>query len=203
MIRIQRDTRETDVRVGLELGEGEGSARVQTPVPFLTHMLETLVRYAGLELEVEASGDLEHHLIEDVAITLGLALRDAVPSTCARFGEATVPMDDALVQATLDAGGRHYYEGPVPEPIWDHFFRSLSDAARWTLHLQVIRGTDPHHVNEAAFKALGLALRQARRESGAVFSTKGSVRIRRADAEAGEPVSSRNQEPEDPGMEER
>ena len=191
MIRIQRDTRETDVKIGVAIGNGDTTASVQTDVPFLDHMLETLARYAGLALEVEATGDLEHHLIEDVAITLGMALREAVPATCARYGEATVPMDDALVQAALDAGGRHYYEGPLPDTMWDHFFRSLSDSARWTLHLRVLRGTDRHHVIEAAFKALGLALAQACRESGTVFSTKGSVRVRRGDeADAEEALDS-------------
>lgn len=181
MIRIRRDTRETDVRVAVVRSSGEGLADVDTGELFLDHMLETLARYAGLELEVRATGDLEHHLLEDVAITLGTALRELIPPTSARYGEATVPMDDALVQAALDAGGRHYYEGPLPDTLHDHFFRSLADAARWTLHLRVLRGVDPHHVVEASFKATGLALRQAFRDTGAVFSTKGSVRIRRLD----------------------
>lgn len=186
MIRIRRDTRETDVRVAVSPTAEGGQAAVVTSHEFLAHMLETLARYAGLSLEIEAEGDLEHHLVEDVAITLGLAFRELVPPTCARYGEATVPMDDALVQAVLDAGGRHYYEGPLPDTLWDHFFRSLADAARWTLHLRVLRGQDAHHVVEAAFKATGLALQQACRETEAVFSTKGSVRIRRDEAAGGD-----------------
>lgn len=182
MIEIRRDTRETDVYVALD-PSGEGDTRVVTGTPFLTHMLETLARYAGVTLVVEATGDMEHHTVEDVALTVGQAFGEALPDTCARYGEATVPMDDALVQAALDAGGRYYYEGPMPSMLWQHFFRSFADAARWTLHLKVIRGDDEHHVVEAGVKALGLAIGQARREGGAIFSTKGKVRIRRgADA---------------------
>lgn len=185
MIEIRRDTRETDVYVAVD-PDGDAPARIDTDVPFLTHMLETLARYAGMELVVEATGDMEHHTVEDVAITLGTALGEALPETCARFGEATVPMDDALVQAALDAGGRFYYDGGLPVERWQHFFRSLADGARWTLHLRVLAGADRHHVVEAAFKAFGLALRQARSEGVAVFSTKGSVRVRRG-AEARPP----------------
>ena len=170
---VRRETKETKVRVSVRAGEGK--ATVSTTEPFLDHMLTALARYAGLDLEVEATGDLRHHLIEDVAITLGTALARAIPATAARYGERTVPMDDALVQCALDAGGRPYYRGPLPSSLYDHFMRSLADHARFTLHLRVLRGRDRHHVVEAAFKALGFALRQAFVETGAVFSTKGSV----------------------------
>ena len=163
------------------LGSADPSAAsISTGAPFLDHMLHTLGRYAALDLRVRASGDLRHHLVEDVAITLGLALRDALPETCARYGHAHVPMDEALVAATVDLGGRAYYEGPVPSSLYDHFLRSFADNARSTLHVRVLRGRDRHHVVEAAFKALGLALRQALVEEGAVFSTKGAVRIERS-----------------------
>lgn len=177
MSKMRRETRETRVVVGLRAGDRP--ARVKTDEPFLDHMLVTLARYAGLELEVEATGDLTHHLIEDVAITLGRVLREEVPETCARYGHSVVPMDDAVVEVALDVGGRSFYEGPLPDPWYDHFFRSLADNCRATLHVRVLRGDDRHHVVEAAFKALGLALRQALAETGAVFSTKGSVEIER------------------------
>ena len=191
MSTLRRQTRETLVVVRLARvsskgrGEGDGTdgARAEphcvaaTGQPFLDHMLETLGRYGDLELEVQAEGDLRHHLIEDVAITLGQALRDEIPETCMRYGAATVAMDDALVQVALDAGRRAYYEGPVPSHLYDHFFRSLADNAALTLHVVVLRGRDRHHVVEAAMKALGLALRTALAPGAAVFSTKGSVRF--------------------------
>ncbi|MFO7892424.1 MAG: imidazoleglycerol-phosphate dehydratase [Longimicrobiales bacterium] len=166
---LKRETKETQVRIGLE------GSDIATDDPFLTHMLVTLARYAGLPLTVAATGDLRHHLIEDVAITLGALLGRETPATCARYGTATVPMDDALVQVVLDAGGRPHFEGELPSDLYEHFFRSLALNAGWTLHVRVIRGRDRHHTVEAAFKALGMAVRQARAESGAVFSTKGSV----------------------------
>jgi imidazoleglycerol-phosphate dehydratase len=92
-------------------------------------------------------------------------------------------MDDALVHCALDLGGRPYYEGPLPSTLYDHWMRSFSDHARATLHLRVLRGRDRHHIVEAAFKALGLAVRDALVDSGAVFSTKGSVALRADEAE--------------------
>lgn len=158
--------------------------RIHTTDPFLDHMLVTFARYSGLELEVDAVGDLRHHLIEDVAITLGLALRDEIPAACARYGDATVVMDDALVQAALDVGGRPFYRGPVPSRMYDHFLRSFTDNAAITLHVRVIRGHDRHHVVEAAVKALGLALRRALVPDDVVFSTKGAVRLERIEERA-------------------
>jgi imidazoleglycerol-phosphate dehydratase len=141
-------------------------------------MLVTLARYAGLDLDVTARGDLRHHLIEDVGIVLGAAVAALAPATAARYGDRTIPMDDALVHVSVDIGGRPYYEGPLPVGLYDHWMRSFADHARATLHVRVIRGRDRHHVVEAAFKALGLALRDALVESGAVFSTKGSASVR-------------------------
>ena len=179
MTTITRETRETRVRVTLVLGPAPDDApRIATGVPFLDHMLTTFARYADLALGVEAAGDLPHHLIEDVALTLGEALRRATPVKCARYGERTVPMDDALVQVALDAGGRAYYQGRLPSALYEHWFRSFADAARLTLHVRVLRGRDRHHVIEAAFKAAGLALRQALADEGTVFSTKGRVELR-------------------------
>jgi imidazoleglycerol-phosphate dehydratase len=173
MTMIVRETRETTVRLGLDLSGG--AADIATGEPFLDHMLGTLARYAGVGLTVKATGDLRHHLIEDVAIAMGEALAAALPATAARFGDRTVPMDDALVHCALDLGGRPFYQGPLPSALYDHWMRSFADHAKATLHLRVLRGRDRHHVVEAAFKALGLALRDARAESGSVFSTKGAV----------------------------
>jgi imidazoleglycerol-phosphate dehydratase len=138
-------------------------------------MLLTLATYSGVQLDVEAAGDLQHHVVEDVAITLGTVLRNDVPLHCARYGHAVVPMDEALVEVAIDIGGRAFYAGKLPSSLYDHFFRSLSDNAGFTTHVRVIRGTDRHHVIEAAFKALGLALRSALIQNSTVFSTKGSV----------------------------
>jgi len=175
MTVVTRNSKETQIR--LELRAGTGVAYVETGDAFLDHMLVTFARYAGLDLEVDATGDLPHHLIEDVAIVLGQAVAAFAPAGCARYGERTIPMDDALVQVVLDIGGRPYYRGPLPSSIYDHFVRSFADNARATVHVRVIRGRDRHHVIEAAIKALGMALRDALAETGAVFSTKGSVRL--------------------------
>lgn len=179
MSTLIRETRETRIRLTLQVAGQEAAGEIRTGDTFLDHMLQTLARYSGLHLAIEGAGDMRHHLIEDVAITLGLALRDEIPEQCARYGSAVVPMDDALVQAALDAGGRVFYRGRLGSRLYEHFFRSLAENAGLTLHLRVLRGSDRHHVVEAAFKAFGLALRQAFVPEGAVFSTKGAVRVRR------------------------
>lgn len=167
----------TETRIRIELGAAGDAAGIATTEPFLDHMLTALARYSGIAMRIEASGDLRHHLIEDVAIALGAAITAHTPATCARYGERTIPMDDALVQVVIDMGGRPFYEGPLPSGIYDHFFRSFADNARATVHVRVLRGTDRHHIVEAAFKALGLALRDAMTTTDAVFSTKGAVRL--------------------------
>ncbi|HSJ24207.1 MAG TPA: imidazoleglycerol-phosphate dehydratase [Longimicrobiales bacterium] len=177
MSTVTRETRETRVTVSINLIGEAAAARVSTTEPFLDHMVGTLARYAGIGLGVEAAGDLRHHLVEDVGITIGMALRKELPAACARYGAATVPMDEALVEATLDVGGRFYYEGPLASKLYDHFLRSLAEHAGMTLHVRVLRGTDRHHIVEAAVKAVGLALRQALRPEGGVFSTKGMVSV--------------------------
>ena len=176
MTVVERKTKETDIRV--ELAVGTGRANVDTTVPFLDHMLTALAKYSGMDLTVHCRGDLRHHIIEDVALTVGEAVRRAIPATCARYGDRTVPMDEALVQAVLDIGGRPYYRGPIPSSLYDHFMRSFCDAGKVTLHLRVLRGSDRHHIVEAAFKALGFALRDAFVDSGQVFSTKGAVEVK-------------------------
>lgn len=190
MSTIERETRETTIRVTVLRAGGE--ITVDTSVPFLDHMLLTWARYAGVGLTLHARGDLRHHLIEDVGIALGTALKGAIPATAARYGHRLIPMDEALVECAVDVGGRYYYEGPIPSTLYDHFMRSFAEHSGSTLHLIVLRGTDRHHIVEAAFKALGLAIRDAMVDSGAVFSTKGSVGLRHggaATASAGEETS--------------
>lgn len=171
---IERETSETRVRI--EITRGDGRATVSTGLRFLDHMMVTLARYSRLDLTLEATGDLKHHLIEDVGIAFGAALADLTPATCARYGHRVVPMDDALVEVAVDVGGRPYYRGPIPSALYDHWFRSFADHARATVHVRVTRGEDRHHVVESAFKALGMALHDALIDSGVVFSTKGAVR---------------------------
>jgi imidazoleglycerol-phosphate dehydratase len=170
---IERQTSETRVR--LEITGGTGRATVATGLRFLDHMMVTLARYSRLDLSLQATGDLKHHLIEDVAIAFGAALASHTPATCARYGHRVVPMDDALVEVAVDLGGRPYYRGDVPSSLYDHWFRSFADHARATVHVRVVRGEDRHHVVEAAFKALGMTLHDALIDTGTVFSTKGAV----------------------------
>ncbi|HZJ00622.1 MAG TPA: imidazoleglycerol-phosphate dehydratase [Gemmatimonadaceae bacterium] len=176
-MKLERNTRETRIKV--EMTVGTGASQVRTGLPFLDHMMATLSRYSGLDITLKAEGDLKHHLIEDVAIVTGLAFREILPATCSRYGDRTVAMDDALVQSVVDTGGRFYYRGNLPSGLYDHWMRSFAENARMTLHIRVLRGRDRHHIVEAAFKSLGLALRDALREGDAVFSTKGAVETRR------------------------
>jgi imidazoleglycerol-phosphate dehydratase len=175
--KVVRERRTSETVIRVEAAIGTGRADVQTTVPFLDHMMTVLARYSGIDLMIRAEGDLRHHIIEDVALTVGPAIAQAIPATAARYGDSTVPMDEALVQAVIDVGGRPYYLGPIPSSLYDHWMRSFCDSAKFTLHLRVLRGEDRHHVVEAAFKALGFALRQAAVDSGAVFSTKGAVAV--------------------------
>jgi imidazoleglycerol-phosphate dehydratase len=178
MASVTRRTSETDVSIDCALaGTVEPAADVATGDAFLDHMLTTLARYAGADLTVRASGDLRHHLVEDVAISLGISLARAWPPASVRYADALVPMDDALVQVALDAGGRPYYAGRLPSRLYEHFLRSLAHAADMTLHVRVLRGRDRHHVVEAAIKGLGLCVARASAETGAVFSTKGRVEL--------------------------
>ena len=179
MSKLKRETKETTIVADVRIGTG--TASVETDDQFLTHMIETLARYSGIDIELSATGDLRHHLIEDVAIVLGLALKDEVPDEATRFGWAQVPMDEALVEAAIDVGGRPYYVGGLPSKLYAHFLHSFATNLGATLHVRVLRGTDKHHKIEATIKATGLALRQAVKQGDAVFSTKGSVQIERLD----------------------
>lgn len=167
---LERKTKETTVTVCL----GE-AVSIDTGQPFFDHMLATFAKYAGLPLVLRARGDLPHHLMEDVALTLGAFVRRLTPVTAARYGERTIPMDDALVKVVIDVGGRAYFEGKLKSRLYTHWLRSFATASQSTVHLRVLRGNDRHHLIEASFKALGLALRDALRDDGVVFSTKGSI----------------------------
>lgn len=176
MKRVVRETKESRVEIRIaHAAAAPAEIHVATGKPFFDHMLTTFARYAGLSLRLEATGDLTHHLMEDVALTLGRAVREITPPTAARYGERSIPMDDALVAAAIDVGGRAYFVGELPSKLYTHVFRSFADALGAALHLRVLAGSDRHHILEAAFKATGLALRGAMEESGAVFSTKGSI----------------------------
>jgi imidazoleglycerol-phosphate dehydratase len=173
MSRLERSTKET--RITATVTVGTGRHEVQIDDRFLAHMVETLARYSGLDIQVEAEGDLRHHLVEDVAIVLGQALALALPDGLTRFGAALIPMDEALVQAAIDVGGRPYYVGKLPSKLYTHFLHSFATNLGATLHVRVLRGSDRHHVVEAAIKATGMALRQALVPADEVFSTKGAV----------------------------
>lgn len=187
---VRRATKETDVRVRLSL-DGTGASNVSTGVAFLDHMLELFARHGLFDLEIECRGDLhidDHHSVEDVAITLGQALAQALGDKkgVARYGSAYVPMDEALCRAVVDLSGRFYlvYEvetrrqmiGNFSVELAEHFWRSLAEAARCNLHIDCLRGRNTHHILEGTFKAVARALRQAverdPRVSG-VPSTKG------------------------------
>jgi imidazoleglycerol-phosphate dehydratase len=179
MSRLERVTKETSIVADVRLGTGV--SHVVIGDRFLAHMVETLARYSGLDIDVEASGDLRHHLVEDVAIVLGQALKEELPDGIARFGSALIPMDEALVEAAIDVGGRPYYVGKIPSKLYTHFLHSFANNLDATLHVRVIRGEDRHHMVEAAIKATGMALRQALVPADGVFSTKGAVQQERLD----------------------
>jgi imidazoleglycerol-phosphate dehydratase len=198
---IERLTAETKVRVDLDL-DGTGSAEVSTGVGFFDHMLNQIAKHGGFDLRVSTVGDLEvdaHHTIEDTALAVGATFAQALGDKrgVVRFGTATVPLDEVLVQAAVDLSGRPYvvheepaglapYIGPVyPTSMTRHIWESFGHSARVTLHVTVLRSARPggqpdaHHVVEAQFKAVARALRQAvaidPRSRDAVPSTKGSL----------------------------
>jgi imidazoleglycerol-phosphate dehydratase len=189
---VHRQTKETDVRVILNL-DGGGHSQVSTGLPFLDHMLDLFARHGLFDIEVECKGDLEiddHHSVEDIAITLGKALTQALGDKAgiARYGEAVVPMDEALCRSVIDLSGRFYlvYEvqtrrqkiGNFSVELAEHFWRSLAETARFNLHIDCLRGRNTHHILEGTFKATTRALSQAvKRHSRitGVLSTKGAL----------------------------
>ena len=186
---VERRTRETEVRVELRLEPGD--IKVDTPIRFLNHMLETLIFYmsaSGSINAVDLRGFDDHHVVEDVAIVLGTAMDKALGDRVgiARFGWSIVPMDDALALVAVDLGGRSYFVfdgsfsrdtvGDLSTDMIPHFIRSFTDSARATVHVKLLGGENEHHKVEAIFKALGLSLRQAMQiVSDQVMSTKGVI----------------------------
>ncbi|MDW8324631.1 MAG: imidazoleglycerol-phosphate dehydratase HisB [Burkholderiales bacterium] len=190
---IRRDTLETRVRVALDL-DGSGVARLAIGVPFLEHMLEQVARHGLIDLTIEAEGDLHidaHHTVEDVGITFGQALRQAVGDKAGirRYGHAYVPLDEALSRVVIDLSGRPGLEYHVPYTrarvgefdvdLIREFFQGFVNHAAVTLHIDNLRGLNAHHQAETVFKAFGRALRMAlepdARLGTAVPSTKGSL----------------------------
>ena len=190
---ITRKTNETDLHVRVDL-DGRGEARVKTGIGFFDHMLEALARHALLDLTIEARGDLHvdgHHTVEDTGIVLGQALSKALGDRAGirRYADSIVPLDEALVRCVLDVSGRPYLSYHIDIPKWQmlgeydvfltpEFFRALVLNAGLTVHLDLIRGDNPHHIVEAAFKAFARALDAATaldpRVTG-VPSTKGAL----------------------------
>ena len=190
---IRRTTKETDLHVRVDL-DGRGTAAVHTGIGFFDHMLEALARHGLLDLTVEARGDLHvdgHHTVEDTGIALGQALASALGDRAGirRYGDALVPLDEALVRAVIDVSGRPHLTYQIDIPKWQmlgdydvfltpEFFRALVLNAGLTAHLDLVRGDNPHHIVEAAFKAFARALDAATeldpRVTG-VPSTKGTL----------------------------
>lgn len=189
---VQRTTKETDIEVVIDL-DGTGVSAIDTPVPFLSHMLDQLARHGGFDLTVRARGDVEidgHHTTEDAGITLGLAFAEALGDKVgiARYGEATLPMDEALVQVAVDLSGRAYFVWRVPLPkakigtfdveLAPVFFEAFARSAQINLHARLLEGENLHHIVEITFKAFAKALFRATRvdpRSATVPSTKGSL----------------------------
>lgn len=194
--KISRKTSESSVELELNL-DGSGTSSISTTVPFFDHMLTALCKHSLIDLKVQATGDTQidiHHTVEDVAIVFGQALKQALGDKVgiARFGDATVPLDEALARAVVDVSGRpflvhsgepqgfeyHLIGGHFTGSMVRHVFEAIAFNAGITLHVQVLAGRDAHHIAEAEFKAFARALRKAVeldvRVSG-VPSTKGSL----------------------------
>lgn len=189
---VHRKTKETDVRVKLNL-DGSGQSKIVIGLPFLEHMLELFAKHGLFDLQVTCDGDLEiddHHSVEDIAITLGQALAQALAdkSGINRYGEAVVPMDEALCRSVIDLSGRFYlvYEVPTKRQkignfsveLAEHFWRSFAETAKFNLHIDCLRGRNTHHILEGTFKASARALRQAVERNSRIAgvpSTKGSL----------------------------
>ena len=192
LAEVRRQTKETDVRVRLNL-DGSGKSTITSGLPFLDHMLELFAKHGLFDLSVNCRGDLEvddHHSVEDIAICLGRAVSEAIGDKkgITRFGDAIVPMDEALCRVVIDLSGRSYliYEvntkrqriGNFSVELAEHFWRSFAESAKCNLHIDCLRGRNTHHMLEGTFKATARALRQAvaldPRITG-VLSTKGSL----------------------------
>jgi len=172
---LERKTRETNIRVEIDL-DGTGQSQIQTPLPFLSHMLDQIARHGSFDLTIEAQGDTEidgHHTTEDIGIVLGGAVLQALGDRkgIRRYGSATLPMDEALVTAALDLSGRPFFVWKVPLPKaklgdWDVelaevFFEAFARTAQANLHVVLHAGSNLHHIVEISFKAFSRALREA------------------------------------------
>jgi imidazoleglycerol-phosphate dehydratase len=194
--QLARETSESSVELSLDL-DGTGRSSIATTVPFFDHMLTAFAKHSLTDLDVTASGDTDidvHHTVEDTGIVLGTAIRQALGDKAgiARFGDATVPLDEALARAVVDISGRpylvhggepagfeyHLIGGHFTGSMVRHFFEALTFASGLTVHLELLAGRDPHHIAEAQFKAFARAFRQAKeldpRVSG-IPSTKGAL----------------------------
>lgn len=175
LVKVRRETLETFVELELDL-DGRGEHKVETPYPVLNHLLGSMVRFSGFNLRINAANKVEcdeHHLVEDVALALGEALSKALGNKAgvSRFGYSLIPMDEVLVGVSIDLSGRPFFAhnmefdqttiGSLGTSMIPHFLRSLSNSSGITLHIIVFRSGDAHHLSEAVFKALGLALKQA------------------------------------------
>lgn len=186
-----RETRETRVRIALDLDPAEPSAEISTGIGFFDHMLEAMARHSGIALSVEAEGDLHvdpHHTMEDVGLTLGDCLAEALGDLkgVRRFGTAHVPLDEALSRAVVDLCGRPFLAwrvafpaervGETPTELFEDFFRALTDRGRLTVHVDGLIGRNSHHIAETVFKAFARAFADAKEVVGeAVPSTKGTL----------------------------
>lgn len=172
---IERHTKETKIKMSLCL-DGQGKANIQTGIGFMDHMLELFAFHSGFDLDVVCDGDLKvdsHHSVEDLGIVLGMCIKEALGDKkgITRYGQMTIPMDEALVTTTLDLSGRPYlvYQANLPMPILGNyetemtkeFFKAVSDQALMTLHIQEAYGDNTHHIIEAMFKSFARALKQA------------------------------------------
>jgi imidazoleglycerol-phosphate dehydratase len=189
---VVRTTKETDIRLVLDL-DGAGHYQISTGIAFLDHMLELFARHGFFDLTVEAKGDLHvdyHHTVEDVGLVLGQALKEALAEKAGirRFGEATVPLDEALVQAVVDLSGRPFFVydvtikqqkiGQFDVELIHDFLLALVNQAGMNLHVRMLSGRNPHHVVEATFKGLARALDAAVQRDArlaGVLSTKGTL----------------------------
>jgi len=190
--RVTRTTKETDITVVLNV-DGSGQADIDTGIPFLNHMLDIFARHGFFDLSVRARGDLDvdqHHTVEDVGLTLGQALREALGDKAGirRFGDAACPLDEALVTAVVDLSGRPFLAynlkikqarvGNFDTELVHDFLLAFSNQVGMNLHLNQVQGRNPHHIIEAGFKALARALDQAKQVDArvrGVLSTKGSL----------------------------
>ena len=190
--KVGRKTKETEIFLELDL-DGVGNSEVQTGIPFLNHMLEIFARHGLFDLQVKARGDLDvdyHHTVEDVGLTLGQAFKEALGNKqgIRRFGESSVPLDEALARAVVDLSGRPYLSynvkirpgrvGNFDTDLPHEFFQAFVNQVGMNLHIHVTEGENPHHIIEACFKAFARAMEGATRidpRIKGVLSTKGSL----------------------------